>query len=252
MMSDRNKLMFDFQKTEGLKEDFEKLTSKSNLIDLLKKCTVEAVGTFFLCSTIALVRNLPHLGPLAIGLSLMVMVYSFGYISGAHFNPAVTLAVFIRGRIDYMSALAYVAAQLIGAFIGAALQKEIFFDRYNQISNYPSSHPNVEFITALITEMTFTFALAIVVLNVATTKSQAKNSFFGLAIGMTVTSAAFAAGEISGGAFNPAVGTALPGVHGLTDDLVLYWLGPCLGAALAGFFFRFTVDPDELKELKRN
>lgn len=250
--------MFDFEASEDLKEDFSKFTEKSAFMSTAKKCAVEAVGTFFLCSSIALQSdtNPDPLVSLAIGLSLAVMIYAFGHISGGHFNPAVTLAVFIRGGIDYLSALSYVVAQLVGAFLSAAIQKEIFravvsqnvADAHGTVptSFYPKS--TAPFGTALICEAMFTFALAIVVLNVATTKAQEKNSFFGLAIGMTVTVGAIAVGGVSGGAFNPAVGIALPAVHGITEDLILYVLGPCLGAATAAVFFRMTVDEQELKK----
>ena len=98
---------------------------------------------------------------------------------------------------------------------------------------------------AVITELTYTFALASVVLHVATTKAQEGNSFFGLAIGFTVAAAAVAAGGVSGGAFNPAVGTALPAVHGHGKDIWIYWVGPLVGAAIAGLLFRATNDEDE-------
>ena len=252
LVNEKSKLMFDFEASEDLKEDLSNFTEKSAFISTAKKCAVEAVGTFFLCSSIALTHGEP-LAPLAIGLSLAVMVFAFGHISGGHFNPAVTLAVFIRGGIDYLSALSYTVAQLVGAFLGAAIQKEIFKAVVSEaqpatdiISFYPKS--SAPFGTALICEAMFTFALAIVVLNVATTKAQEKNSFFGLAIGMTVTVGAVAVGGVSGGAFNPAVGIALPAVHGITEDLVLYVLGPCLGAATAAVFFRMTVDEKELKK----
>ena len=252
LVNEKSKLMFDFEASEDLKEDLSKFTEKSAFMSTAKKCAVEAVGTFFLCSSIALTHGEP-LAPLAIGLSLAVMVFAFGHISGGHFNPAVTLAVFIRGGIDYLSALSYTVAQLVGAFLGAAIQKEIFKAVVSEaqpatdiISFYPKS--SAPFGTALICEAMFTFALAIVVLNVATTKAQEKNSFFGLAIGMTVMVGAVAVGGVSGGAFNPAVGIALPAVHGITEDLVLYVLGPCLGAATAAVFFRMTVDEKELKK----
>lgn len=240
--------MFDFEASEDLKEDFEKFTEKSAFMSTAKKCAVEAVGTFFLCSSIALQSGG---NPVATGLTLAVMIYAFGHISGGHFNPAVTLAVFIRGGIDYLSALSYAVAQLVGAFLGAAIQKEIFranLDNQSFKTSYPHPAANAPFGTALICEAVFTFALAIVVLNVATTKAQEKNSFFGLAIGMTVTVGAIAVGGISGGAFNPAAGIALPAVHGITEDLTLYVLGPCLGAVTAAVFFRMTVDEKELKK----
>jgi aquaporin Z len=180
------------------------------------------------------------------------MIYAFGHISGAHLNPAVTLAVAIRGRIDYMSAIAYTVAQFVGALLGAAQQKEVLAALVPpEMSGYPEMPSGVEVGTALLLEITYTFALAIVVLNVATVKKHATNSFYGLAIGFTVTAAAYAAGSISGGAFNPAIGIALPAVHGVTDDFLLYLFGPLLGGALAGGFFRMTADAEELKELKR-
>tara|TARA_B110001452_G_scaffold267390_1_gene277101 strand:- start:2952 stop:3716 length:765 start_codon:yes stop_codon:yes gene_type:complete len=253
MTTEKSRLMFDFDATEDFKEDFAKFTTKSSLMDTAKKCTVEAVGTYFLASTVALsVARAGEFAPLAIGLSLAVMIYAFGHISGAHLNPAVTLAVFIRGRIDYLSAGAYIVAQLVGAFAGAAQQKEVLAALVPpEASGYPMKPSGVEYGTAFLLEVTYTFALAIVVLNVATVKKHATNSFYGLAIGLTVTAAALAAGSISGGAFNPAIGIALPAVHGVTDDFLLYLFGPLLGGALAGGFFRMTADAEELKELKR-
>jgi len=253
LVNETSKLMFDFEASEDIKEDLTKFTKKPALTSTVKKCVVEAVGTFFLCSTIALIHSKPEeplLAPLAIGLSLAVMIFAFGHISGGHFNPAVTLAVFIRGGIDYLSALSYAVSQLVGAFLGAAIQKEIYRAATgpSALTVYPHSATDAPFVTALICEAMFTFALAIVVLNVATTKAQEKNSFFGLAIGMTVTVGAIAVGGISGGAFNPAVGIALPAVHGITEDLPLYVLGPCIGAGAAALFFRMTVDEKELKK----
>ena len=250
MTTEKSRLMFDFEASEDIKEDFAKFTTKSSLMDTAKKCTVEAVGTYFLASTVALsIARADDFAPLAIGLSLAVMIYAFGHISGAHLNPAVTLAVFIRGRIDYMSAMAYVAAQFVGAFVGAAQQKEVLAALVPpEASGYPLKPSGVEFGTAFLLEATYTFALAIVVLNVATVKKHATNSFYGLAIGLTVTVAALAAGSISGGAFNPAIGIALPAVHGVSDDFSLYLFGPLLGGALAGGFFRMTADAEELKK----
>ena len=215
---------------------------------LTKSLLAEFIGTYFLVSTVALSTGqagIVFMAPLAIGLTLTVMIFAFGHISGAHFNPAVTLAVWLRGKIDLVGSACYLGAQLAGAFC-AAYQQLLVSSDSGFTSGYPAPGAKVSWYVAVITEFTYTFALATVILQTATTKAQKGNSFFGLAIGMTVTSAAWAAGGISGGAFNPAVGTALPLVHGHYENIWLYWAGPCLGAAAASGMFRLTADPSEL------
>ena len=176
---------------------------------LSKSLLAEFIGTYFLCSTIALSAGQPSNGampPLSIGFTLMSMIYAFGHVSGAHFNPAVTLAVYLRGKIDLCSGFAYVIVQLMGAFAAAGQQLMVAKD-VGYESGYPKLHKDASILVGIVTECTYTFALVSVILNVATTKAQGGNSFFGLAIGMTVASAAWCAGGISGGALNPAVGT---------------------------------------------
>jgi aquaporin Z len=128
----------------------------------------------------------------------MVMVFAGGHVSGAHFNPAVTLAVFMRGRCDAKDLLPYWIAQ-VAAGIVAALVAIFLVGK----SGTPMEIKNVP--AAFVVEFLFTFALAYVVVNCATAKGTAGNSFYGLAIGMTVMVGAFSVGAISGGAFNPAV-----------------------------------------------
>lgn len=199
----------------------------------MRKYLIEFVGTFFLVLVIALTGN-----PLAIGAMLMCMVFMGGPISGAHYNPAVTLAMIIRGKIGGSDALKYMLFQLLGA-IAATL----VFNFLSGRSFAPA--PETDFLPAFLVEFLFTFALATVVLNVATTKSSVGNSYYGIAIGFLVMAAAFAGGPISGGAFNPAVGVgpiltdmALGGSSGL-NSLFLYLTGPFLGGVAAGYFFRF-------------
>lgn len=167
----------------------------------MNKLLTEFIGTFFLVLTIGctVIGSDPGvIAPLAIGFVLMVMVYAGGHVSGAHYNPAVTVGVIVRGRCSLSDAVGYMFAQVLGALVAAGIVG--FFK------------PGVEVITAspdvtkaLIAEFLFTFALVYVVLNVATAKANANNSFYGLAIGSTVMCGAFAVGGISGGAFNPAV-----------------------------------------------
>jgi len=206
----------------------------------MKKLLVEAIGTFFLVLVIGLTVIEPGAGamaPLAIGTILMVMVYAGGPISGGHYNPAVTLAVWLRGRCEAKDVPPYMGAQVLGAVLAALLVGVCKGGR-------DVSALALQTLPALLVEFLFTFALAFVVLNVATSKKSAGNSYFGLAIGFTVLAAAYAGGGISGGAFNPAVaiGLTLMGlssVGNLWIFLVANLAGGAL-AALAALAFRLT------------
>ncbi|PYJ08372.1 MAG: porin [Verrucomicrobia bacterium] len=167
----------------------------------MNKYIAEFIGTFFLVLTIGctVIGGAPGvIPPLAIGAALMVMIYAGGHISGAHYNPAVTLAVVIRGKLNPGDAVPYILAQLAAAAAAATVVK--FFRAGVDVT------PMVlQTGPALLAEFLFTFALAYVVLNAATSEGTSGNSFYGIAIGMTVMTGAFAVGDISGGAFNPAV-----------------------------------------------
>jgi aquaporin Z len=200
-----------------------------------RKCTVEFIGTFFLVFTIALTGN-----PIAIGAILMTMIYMGGYISGAHYNPAVTLAVLLRDKIEQSLALKYMLFQLLGA-IAASL----VFWLIKGTPFVPKPDAILPYTNAIVIEILYTFALASVVLHVATSEKQNGNQFYGLAIGFTVMAAAFAGGPISGGAFNPAVGVGpiLVDFTHIADNLanmILYLVGPMAGAALAAFVYNLT------------
>jgi aquaporin Z len=206
----------------------------------------EFIGTFFLVLTIGLtVLEGTPLAPIAIGASLMIMVYMGGHVSGAHYNPAVTLALWLRGRLPARELLPYWAAQLLGAIVAAlvvyALMRRTFA---------PAPGEGAGALRPLVVEFLYTFALALVVLNSATAAKTKGNSFYGLAIGFTITVGAFAGGPISGGAFNPAVGTGPILVSALMGDgsmanLWLYLLGPLLGGAAAAWVFRVQ-SPEDL------
>jgi aquaporin Z len=200
---------------------------------------IEGIGTFFLVLVVGLTVIAPGAGmmaPLAIGATLMVMVYAGGHISGGHYNPAVTLAVWLRGKCPAKDVPAYMGAQLAGAVLAAVAAGWL-----RQDSTVTPMEPAV--LPALLAELLFTFALAFVVLNVATAKKTAGNSYFGLAIGFTVTAGAYAAGSISGGAFNPAVAVGLT-LLGLSaaGDLWIFLAANLAGGALAALAFR-AVNP---------
>jgi aquaporin Z len=206
----------------------------------MNKYLTEFIGTFFLVLTVGctvIPGNPGVIAPLAIGASLMVMIYAGGHISGGHYNPAVTLAVWIRGRCDTKDVAPYMIAQIAAAFVAAlAAGFLVGAGKPMEIKNVPA---------ALLAEFLFTFALAYVVVNTATAKSTAGNSFYGLAIGMTVMTGAFAVGGISGGAFNPAVAVGA-GVMKLLNisDLWIHLTADFAGGAVAGLTFKF-INPDD-------
>lgn len=207
----------------------------------MKKYLTEFIGTFFLVLTIGMTVIEPGAGalaPLAIGVALMVMVYAGGHVSGAHYNPAVTLAVWLRGRCATADVFPYWISQIVGAFAAAGL---IIFLKGN-----PTVLPvEIKIIPALLAEFVGTFALAYVVLNVATAKATAGNSNYGLAIGFTVAAMAFALGGISGGAFNPAVATGITIMHlEKLSNIWIYLVGNFAGGALAAAVFKF-VNPED-------
>lgn len=208
----------------------------------MKKYVAEFIGTFFLVLTVGctVIPGAPGvIAPLAIGAALMVMVYAAGHISGGHVNPAVTLAVFTRGRCQAIDVIPYWVAQLL-AGVAAAWVALFLVGK----SGAPMEIKNVPVV--FVAEFLFTFALAYVVLNSATSKDTAGNSFYGLAIGMTVMVGAFAVGTISGGAFNPAVALGLA-VMKLVNfaDIWIHILAELAAALVAGLTFKFLNPTDK-------
>jgi aquaporin Z len=206
------------------------------------KYAVEFIGTFFLVATIGLVVLSPGdagpLAPLAIGSALMVMVFAGGHVSGAHYNPAVTLAVFLRGKCEAKDVVPYWVAQVVGA--AAAAGVVLFLKE-------PVAVAPLKLVVAkaLVAEFLFTFALCYVVLNVATAKGTTGNSFYGLAIGFTVLVGAFAAGSISGGAFNPAVAVGLTVLKiSPIANIWIYLVANLAAGAAAAIAFR-AINPDD-------
>jgi len=208
----------------------------------MKKFIVEFIGTFFLVFTVGCCVFTPNpgaLSPIAIGSVLMVMIYAGGHISGGHFNPAVTVAVAIRGRMAPSEVLSYILAQLAGAIFASGA---VFY-----LKDSPGDVPEPAYVLGqlVLSEFLFTFALAYVVLNVATAKANAGNSFYGLAIGFTVMVGAFAVGPISGGYFNPAVATGGLYLGILSTTHYLAYVATQLAAgAIAAFIFK-VLNPDD-------
>ena len=200
----------------------------------MNKYIAELIGTFFLVLTVGCTvvgKGAGALAPLAIGSALMVMIFAGGHISGGHFNPAVTLGVWLRGKCEAKDVLPYMISQIVGAVLAAFAVK--FLEGGSTLSPLqPAAFP------ALLAEFLFTFALVYVVLNTATAKGTSGNSFYGLAIGFTVLVGAFSVGNISGGAFNPAVavGISLMGLSSWSNIWIYLVADFVGGAAAAGAF----------------
>ena len=199
------------------------------------RLATEGIGTFILVLTIGLVDSGgPASAPVAVGSFLAALVYMGRHVSGAHYNPAVTLAVVLRGRISGGEAGAYVAAQLAGAILAAIAAAWIGGQPLRIAPGAGSS-----IVQVLLVEILFTFALCLVILNVALARPTEGSAFSGLAIGGVVLAGMDAGGEISGGAFNPAVGlgpaiVGFVGGAGLNPGVIAYYgLAPALGSVLA-------------------
>lgn len=205
----------------------------------MKKLLTEFLGTYFLVLVIGLaVTGGVALAPVAIGVGLTVLVYMGGHISGAHYNPAVSVAALLRGKMPSTDFVPYLLAQLLGSLAAAATVHVLTGRTFA-----PAPAAGIGLVPPLLAEVLFTFLLALVVLNVAMHDATKGNSHYGLAIGGTVMTGAFVVGGISGGAFNPAVGTgpivfqALMGAGGF-QDLWLYLVGPIAGGILAAVVFK--------------
>src|SRR5438477_10972731 len=206
----------------------------------MNKYIAEFLGTFFLVLTIGCTgvgASAGGIAPLAIGADVMVLVFAGGHISGAHYTPAVTLGVLLRGRLNAADVVPYIVAQLAAA-ASAALAVKFLRAGIDVTPIAPKIGP------ALLAEFLFTFALVYVVLNAATAEGTSVNSFYGLALGMTVSTGAFALGDISGGAFNPAVavGISLLGISSWAN-IWIYLVANFAAAAVAAVVFNLINPP---------
>lgn len=260
------------QQVEEIIDDRPFLARKLPLLKLSAfqvKFLVEGIGAFIYVMTISLAEanvgnssingttHTRNMAPIPVGFILSVVVFAFGYVSGGHFNPAVTLGVLLIRGIRIELATAYWIAQCVGGVIGAA---------YAVIANGTTRHipaPQVYknlpqyVITAFVAEAIFTGILVTVVLHCACS-SQKNNHFYGLAIGMCVLAAGYAVGGVSGGSFNPAVAFSLQLVKCVAGNCIplmhlwLYFAAPAAGAVGASVLFKMThPEPKETAEEKQ-
>jgi len=211
-----------------------------------KKYIAEFIGTFFLLfvGTGAIIVNhlsnnaLGHMGiAFSFGFVIVVMIYACGHISGAHFNPAVTIAFLATKKFDKGQVIPYITSQLFGALSASVLLRVLFGNLYDMGGTFPSLPAGHNLIAvSFIIEFIFTFLLMFVIMSVAT-DARAEGNFAGLAIGLTVFIGATVAGPISGGSFNPARSIAPAIVSGNLDHLWLYIVAPILGAICAALLY---------------
>ena len=208
----------------------------------LKKYIVEFIGTFFLVLTICMTsysKVSADLQPLAVGSMLMVLIYSMGYLSGAQFNPAISLAIYLRGRINLKEMGFYWIAQILGA-VAAAMMTAVLISAKPPVGLIASTPQFFSMVPSLIAEVLGSFALTWVILTVATSKALDGNNFYGLAIGFTVTALMYTLGSVSGSAFNPVVAIASCIAHLSTwNNLWIYMVGGLGGAVLGTIAFKY-------------
>jgi aquaporin Z len=201
----------------------------------MKKYTVEFIGSFFLICGAA------YAGALGASLALMVMIYAGGHISGAHYNPAVSIAMLIRRKLSSADLPGYLIAQFAGAAVAGLMILYVF-----DVPGRETCGVDDTLFRALFAEFISTFALAYVVLNVATAKGTSNNSFYGLAIAGTVLAMATLFGRHSGGVFNPAVGVGLALQKAICwQQIWIYFVAPILGGVVAAYTFLFVNGADE-------
>ncbi|MDE2692037.1 MAG: aquaporin family protein [Acidobacteriota bacterium] len=203
----------------------------------MRKLLMECIGTLFLMMAVAFSGN----NPIAVGLMLAVMVYSGGHLSGGHFNPAVSLAAWMRGKLGVADMVQYMVAQVVGACLGWLVHSYLMG---GSTAPMPTEHPVMHGVVA---EALLAFALVTVVLNMMSSRS-AGNPVGGLAIGFTLSAALYTGAGVSGGAFNPAVGLGPQVMEAITgggfdaNTLALYGVGPLVGGAVAALVYKFLND----------
>jgi aquaporin Z len=216
----------------------------------MRKYIVEFIGTFFIVLTVVLVchnNTVNGFEPLAIGLVFTALIYAGGHISSAHYNPAVTLAMFIRKNINLNDMIGYILAQVIAAIFGAFTASSLLDEGVDNPQKIEASLRVINPLVVLTAEFLGTFVMVYVIMNVATAKANRGNSFYGLAIGAIVTVMIYVFGPISGAAFNPAVAIGLSSV-GQFDwaNLWIYLVGSLAGAGVATIIYSYLmVDVDE-------
>lgn len=208
----------------------------------MKKYLIEFIGTFFLVTVICL-TNGNFLAPIAVGCLLTAIIYMGYPISGAHYNPITTLSILLIKKISIKEGLLYILTQFLAGFAGAM----VFYIVWGRNSWFPRPNMEINVIKPLFLEMILTYIMTLVILFVAASKRTAGNSYYGLAIGFTVTGIAITSSTISGAVFNPSVALGPMAIDKLFGTCTcnpfeygwIYLLGPAAGSIVAAFTFKF-------------
>ena len=205
---------------------------------LQNKLIAEFIGTFFLALTIctaAVHGSAGEYAPFAIASTLMVMIYGLGHVSGAHFNPAVTVGIWLRGACEKDEVAPYIAVQVIAGAAAALVSTNLL------ITDPSVTALELDMTQTIGAEFLYTFALVFVILNVATSEATAGNGYYGAAIAFVVLAGALTVGGISGGSFNPAVTGALFTSGAIeTADLWMHLVPQFVAGVVAAQAFKAT------------
>lgn len=210
----------------------------------MNKYIIEFIGTYFLMLAICMsvIGGLGTFAPIAIGMTLIGVIYMGGHISSAHYNPAVTLAFILCKKIYKSDILGYLVAQFSAAFL-ATITASFLLKDHSSVIEISMLDLSSNIFPALLAEFLGTFILCLVILNVAIAKGTAGNSFYGVAIGFTVIGIAYAFGGISGGAFNPAVAVGISMAEMVRwNDIWIFVVANFAGGAVAAFVFQLTAE----------
>ncbi len=206
----------------------------------IHKYAAEFIGTFafVFVGISAMCNNAGLVGvALAHGLTIAVMVSALGHVSGGHFNPAITVAIFITGKIETRDAIFYIVAQLLGAYVGALAVKSSFsFMLYAPVTlGVPMLSATTLVSTGILMECILTFVLLIVVFG--TVIDSRAPQVGGLFIGLAVALGILAGGPLTGAAMNPARAFGPSLALGFWNHHFVYWVGPLLGGGLAALVY---------------
>lgn len=208
-----------------------------------RKYVVEFIGTFFLvmCITMTVGSGFGQFAPLATGLTLIMLVYTGGHISGSHFNPAISLAVYLRGKLNAGDLLPYMVGQFMGSVLAVMLAG--FLLGSNEVEEPPMKE--LDIIPALIAELLGTILCVFVYLNMFTTRRTSGNTYFGIVIGLGYMVSIYMFQSISVGAFNPAVALGFT-MADITSwsTIWLYVVANFAGGVLAAFLSQYVNGPE--------